>query len=89
VDATSSHPTARTDLEVNEVDDGLVIYDTVRDRVHYLNHTASLVFVLCTGDSSADEVAQRVAAAFGQPEAGAAEEAAACLAQLQREGLVT
>ena len=84
-----THPTARPELEVNEVDDGLVIYDTGRDRVHYLNHTAALVFVLCTGEHAAADVAAHVAAAFDLPADRATSETDACLAQLAREGLVS
>ncbi|MGK2950562.1 MAG: PqqD family protein [Acidimicrobiales bacterium] len=87
--ALSSHPTARTDLEVNEVDDGLVIYDLAGDRVHYLNHTASLVFVLCTGTNGAPVIEEQVATAFGLAPGEAADAVAGCLAQLQLEGLLS
>ena len=36
-------------LDVNEVPDGYVIYQTEADRVHYLNKTAAIVFELCDG----------------------------------------
>ena len=80
-------PTAREDVEVNEVEDGLVIYDTGRDRVHYLNHTAALVFALCTGANSEAVIAQQVAKAFSLAE-GADAEVAEALAVLEREGLL-
>lgn len=86
--APPSHPTTRPDLEVNEVDDGLVIYDLARDRVHYLNHTASLVFALCTGANGAPTIEEQVAMAFGLAPGEAVEAVADCLAQLQREGLL-
>ena len=80
-------PTARDDVEVNEVADGLVIYDTGRDRVHYLNHTASLVFALCTGTNPEVVIAEQVGKAFALAD-GASAEVADCLAMLGREGLL-
>ncbi len=80
-------PTARDDVEVNEVEDGLVIYDTARDRVHYLNHTAALVFALCTGTNTVDVIAAQVGQAFDL-DGGAAAEVDECLDRLAREGLL-
>jgi hypothetical protein len=76
-----------TDLDVHEVDDGLVIYDLKHDRVHYLNETASLVFALCTGENPDGRIVELVGVAWElaqPPEA----EVRACLAQLRGEGLI-
>jgi hypothetical protein len=72
---------------VNEVKDGLVVYDPTRDRVHYLNATASVVFTLCDGTMDRAAIAEAVAAAFtldGAP----LDEVDACLLQLGTEGLL-
>lgn len=82
-------PRARDDLDIHEVEDGLVIYDTDRDRVHYLNHTATLVLALCTGANSEAVIAEQLANAFALDPAVAAAEAAACLSTLRQEGLLT
>ena len=47
-------------LDVNEVPDGYVIYQTAADRVHYLNKTAAIVFELCDGARGADDIVARV-----------------------------
>ncbi len=73
-------------LEVNEVRDGLIVYDATRDRVHYLNATASVVFTLCDGDHSADAMADELAALFGVDPPHA--EVADCLANFASEGLL-
>jgi len=44
-------------LEVSAVDDGLVVNDNRRGRVHYLNHTAGLVLTLCDGRHSIETIA--------------------------------
>ena len=85
---TSNHPTARGDLEVNEVEDGLVVYDTARDRVHYLDVTASVVFSLCTGANDEATMVEQLVAAFGQPADEVAAHVAAALARFRTEGLL-
>src|SRR5437762_3878064 len=40
-------------LDVNEVKDGLIVYEPDRDRVHYLNGTAAVVFLFCDGTNDA------------------------------------
>jgi hypothetical protein len=74
-------------IEVNEVSDGYVIYDPVRDRAHYLNHTAVLLLELCTGRVSAGELPGLVQAAYGLP-APPEEEVFGCVGRLIDEGLL-
>lgn len=87
--STPTPPTARPDLEVNEVEDGLVIYDTARDRVHYLDATASIVFALCTGQNTEDDMVTHLTAAFGQPAEEVAGPVGEALARFRAEELVT
>jgi hypothetical protein len=75
------------DLDVHEVEDGLVIYDLANDRVHYLNETASLVFALCTGEHSDARIVELIGLAWELPQPPDAE-VRACLAQLRDEGLI-
>lgn len=58
-------PRQAATLEVNEADDGLVIYDPANDMVHHLNATASVVFDLCDGNRDADDIAGVLAEAYG------------------------
>jgi hypothetical protein len=80
-------PTPAPDLDVHEVDDGLVIYDLASERVHYLNGTAALVFTLCTGANDDSRIAELVARVF-RLEQPPSTEVDACLAQLRGEGLI-
>ncbi|HEX3796177.1 MAG TPA: hypothetical protein VHV57_16915 [Acidimicrobiales bacterium] len=83
----SELPLARTDLDINEVDDGLVIYDVVTDRVHYLNLTASVVFVECTGENDEAAIAGALKEIFGLQELPTAE-TKECLSSLWTQGLL-
>jgi len=80
-------PTQSPALEVREVADGLVVYQADPERVHYLNHTAAIVFELCTGDNTEAEIAELLAGAFSL-DAPPSREVAACLAHLRHEGIV-
>jgi hypothetical protein len=73
-------------LEIDEVEDGFVIYQPDRDRVHYLNPTANLILDLCDGNLTATQIAELVAQAFdlAAPPQHNVDEA---LAKLQAEGL--
>jgi hypothetical protein len=44
-------------LEINEADDGLVVYDSAHDMVHHLNPTASMIFDLCDGTRDVEAIA--------------------------------
>ena len=74
-------------LDVHEVPDGYIVYDTARDRVHYLNKTAAIIFEFCDSQLELDEIVARVAKAFDLgPTAHA--EIRAGVDSLLKEGLV-
>ncbi|THD66228.1 MAG: PqqD family protein [Bradyrhizobium sp.] len=74
-------------LEVHEVPDGYIVYQTARDRVHYLNKTAAVIFEFCDGRRDRTDIISRVAMAFELPP-HTHEEVATCLDSLMREGLL-
>ena len=83
----SARPSVVEGLEVNEVRDGLTVFDPATDRVHYLNATAAIVFTLCDGAHSASEMASVVAESFAldEPPIGEIED---CLSMLASERLL-
>ena len=79
----------RTDgLKVDQVDDGFIIYQPERDRVHYLNHTAVLILELCDGRRSPADIAELVRKAYGLAEPPQ-REVDEMLARARDEGLTT
>ena len=74
-------------IEINKVADGYIVYQPSRDRVHYLNHTATIVLELCNGQNSPSEIAGLLQSAYDLPQAPESE-VATCLQQLRSEGLV-
>ena len=58
-------PRLRPDVDLVEIDDEAILYDPVRDEVHHLNPTASLVVQLCDGTATVHQTAMELAAAYG------------------------
>ena len=83
----AGYPTQVSGLEIREVDDGFMIYQPERERVHYLNHTGLLVLELCNGTNSPDRIAELVGSAYGLVEPPA-EDVGDVLQKLLDEGLV-
>jgi hypothetical protein len=75
------------DLEINQVPDGAMVYQKARERVHFLNTTALVVFELCDTSRSRVEIENFVTQAFGLA-AAPQQEIADCLTSLLDEGLV-
>jgi hypothetical protein len=73
-------------LEIDEVEDGFVIYQPHRDRVHYLNPTANLILELCDGSLTATQIAELLAQTFDM-DAPPNREVEEALAKLEAEGL--
>lgn len=74
-------------LEVNDADDGLVVYDAARDEVHHLNPSAAMIFDLCDGVRDVDAIASVLAEVYGLAEPPLAETRAG-LDDLLARGLV-
>lgn len=74
-------------VELNRVPDGAMVYQNDRERVHFLNPTALVVYELCGLSKTASEIEIFLADAFGLG-ASPTEAVRECLASLLDEGLV-
>ena len=84
---TDLNPRQADSLEVNEAEDGLVVYDPLRDMVHHLNPSAALIFDLSDGTRDADEIARLLAEAWSL-ESPPTDEARAGLEELAERRLI-
>jgi hypothetical protein len=84
---SDEQPSMAEGLELNESEQGVVIFDPGTDRVHHLNNTAAIVLELCDGHRSAEEIAALLGSAFAMAEPPIIE-TRRCLGQLRQEGLV-
>ena len=83
-----ARPRIAEGLEVNEVRDGLIIFEPDRNRVHQLNETAAVVFDLCKGERTVGEIAALVQEVYELADPPTAD-VWICLEQLGGQGLVT
>jgi Coenzyme PQQ synthesis protein D (PqqD) len=83
----STHPRVAAGLEVNEAEDGLVVYVEATETVHHLNKTAAVIFALCDGTRNGQAVADEVARLFSL-DGSAFSETLACLAELEEKQLI-
>jgi hypothetical protein len=63
----SARPLPRPDLTTAELDGETVVYDPSNGQVHQLNATATLVWSLCDGERSVDDLARLVAESYAIP----------------------
>lgn len=84
---SAERPEPAIGIDVHEVEDGFVVFDSATDRVHYLNPTATVVFSLCDGTRTPNEIAQLVQSAW-ELDAAPVDDVDACLAQLRDEGVL-
>jgi len=59
-----TRPRQRQNLRLRPIDDGALLYDPVRDSVHYLNATALYVWNRCDGAHSIRSIAQQLHCEF-------------------------
>jgi len=74
-------------LEINQVEDGFIIYDPAKDSVHFLNPSAVFVLELCNGRHETAEILTIVREAYGLEETPE-KEILDVLTRLRNEGLI-
>ena len=58
------NPRTRDDLILRHVDEDFVVYDPMCDRLAVLNQSAALVFDLCDGSNTFEDIVAEVARVF-------------------------
>lgn len=70
-----------------ETADGMVVYQTEIEKVHYLNPSAAMVFELCDARQSASAIARFMQTTFKLPEPPT-QEVNTCIQSLLDEGII-
>jgi hypothetical protein len=61
---STTNPIRSEGLEIDEAEDGLVIFDPREDMVHHLNPTAAVIFDLCDGTRDLEQIAALLAEVY-------------------------
>jgi hypothetical protein len=59
-----NQPLAREDLISQDLGSELMLYNPKNDSAHVLNHTATVIFRLCDGSHSLEDIAREVKGQF-------------------------
>jgi len=73
--------------EVNHMPDGFVVYQEEQEKVHYLNPTAAIVYVLCGEQQIMEAIADYLQSTFSLPEPPL-DSVQECVDNLLKEGLI-
>lgn len=81
------HPEQVEGVTVTQVNDGYILYQTDRGRVHHLNHIAALVLEFCNGRTPAGDIPELLRQAFNLGTVPH-DEVWECLLNLRDEGII-
>jgi hypothetical protein len=87
MDGDSSYYRKVDGMDQSEVIDGFIVYDRVKDRVHFLNATAVIVRELCDGAWTVRDIAAYIEKAFNLSEPPV-RSVRNCLSAFLSEGLI-
>lgn len=73
--------------EVQHMPDGYVVYQEDRDKVHYLNPVAAMIYELCSSNQSISSISAYLQSAFSLADAPT-QAVIDCVANLVDEGLI-
>ncbi len=84
----ATRPLGRDDLLTREVDGEFFLYDPVTDRIVLINHSAAVIFELCDGTRTEDEISAEVQRLFESEAEQLDDEVRATLAEFTANGLI-
>jgi hypothetical protein len=83
------YPKQHSSVSEYEVDDDLVLYDPRNDNAHILNGTAAVVWWLCDGEHTPEQIASELAGLYELNPATVMTDVQTALASLEKARLVT
>lgn len=84
----TAKPRPKPDYRLEKIDQELLLYHPSRTTIMYCNATASLIWQLCDGQRTGQEIADLLSAAYEQPAADMAAAVADILEQFCRHGAI-
>jgi hypothetical protein len=83
-----STPRRKPDYRLEQIDDELLLYHPSQTQILYCNQTASLIWHLCDGRLTAQEIIDLLRAAFPEAHQTIATDVTATLQQFQQYGAI-
>lgn len=84
------YPVAKADLEVEELEDEILVYDPGNQKTYNFNGTGAFVWSLCDGSHSLEEMVEGIhEAAPGTDRETIEQDVADFVRELEEDGLIT
>lgn len=81
-------PSQGKEILFRRIEDEGILYQVQENRIHSLNSTALLIWELCDGEHSSEEIAARIVSVYKVEPEKALEDVATTLKQLEELGLL-
>ena len=81
-------PQRLPDYRLEKMDDELLLFNPTKNKIMYCNDTASLIWELCDGERTAQEIAALLAGAYPESASAIAGDVDATLKQFQENGAI-
>jgi len=81
-------PRRKDDYRLEMIDNELLLFHPAQTRILYCNQSASLIWQLCDGQSTTQEIIALLAAAFPEAAEGMAHDVQATLQQFEQHGAI-
>jgi len=85
----TSKPKRHSEVSVDELKDGCVLYDSENELVHILNATAAAIYLSCDGSRSIEEINGEIAQTFHRPPDEILSDTERTIIELEQKGLIT
>ena len=80
----SNKPRRKPDYQLEMIDDELLLFHPAQSKILYCNETASLIWQLCDGQHTPQEITALLAAAFPEAADAMADDVTAALRQFSQ-----
>lgn len=84
----TSKPRRKPDYRLELLDDEIVLYHPTDTRMLYFNQTASLIWQLCDGERSVEQIIALLAAAYPEAETDIPADVQATLEDFLKQGCI-
>jgi len=86
--STPTKPRREPGYRLEAIDNELLLFHPAQAKILYCNETASLIWQLCDGQRTVQEIAHLLAAAFPEAAGTVADDVAATLRQFLQHGAI-
>jgi hypothetical protein len=86
--SSSNRPRRKPNYRLEEMDGELLLFHPAENKIMYCNETASLIWQLCDGGRTAQEIGSLLAAAYPEADETIAQDVESTLRQFAEHGAI-